>query len=50
MTAHVFAEDPSANELDEQVTAYFAGRSTYQTYAAYSVAELGTTGVETVAN
>ncbi|MDN5894653.1 MAG: SDR family NAD(P)-dependent oxidoreductase [Nocardioides sp.] len=37
-------------ELDEQVSAYFSGRSPHQNYAAYSVASLDTTGVENVAN
>jgi 3-oxoacyl-[acyl-carrier protein] reductase len=40
----------SVDELDEQLTPHFVGRSPYQTYAAYSVAELDTTGVENVAN
>lgn len=39
----------TVEELDQQVTAHFTGRSPYQTYAAYSVAELDTTGVENVA-
>lgn len=33
-------------ELDAQLTPYFSGRSPYETYAAYSVAELDTTGVQ----
>ncbi|MCZ2528101.1 3-oxoacyl-ACP reductase [Streptomyces sp. HB2AG] len=33
-------------ELDEQLTPYFEGRNPYHNYAAYSVAELDTTGVQ----
>lgn len=40
----------SVDELDQQVTEYFAGRDPHRTYAAYSVAELDTTGVGTVAS
>lgn len=36
-------------ELDEQLTGYFSGRSPYQTFAAYAVAELDTTGVPNLA-
>lgn len=39
----------SVAELDDKVTPYFAGRSPYQNYAAYSIAKLDTTGVENVA-
>ncbi|NPC98664.1 SDR family NAD(P)-dependent oxidoreductase [Nocardioides sp. zg-DK7169] len=38
----------SVEELDEQLTSYFADRSEHQTYAAYSVAKLDTTGVESL--
>jgi len=38
----------SVEELDEQLTSYFAERPEHQTYAAYSVAKLDTTGVETL--
>lgn len=37
-------------ELDGQLTPYFEGRSPWQTYSAYSVAELDTTGVQNIAN
>jgi 3-oxoacyl-[acyl-carrier protein] reductase len=37
-------------ELDGQLTSHFEGRSPWQTYAAYSVAELDTTGVQNLAN
>ncbi|KQZ75536.1 3-oxoacyl-ACP reductase [Nocardioides sp. Root151] len=40
----------SAEELAVQLGSHFEGRSPYQTYAAYSVAELDTTGVENIAN
>ncbi|GAA3130073.1 3-oxoacyl-ACP reductase [Streptosporangium carneum] len=39
----------SVEEFDAQLTPYFTGRSPYQTYAAYSVAQLDTTGVENAA-
>ncbi|MFJ3709685.1 3-oxoacyl-ACP reductase [Streptomyces sp. NPDC090053] len=38
------------DELDQQLTPYFKGRSPYQSYAAYSVADLDTTGVQSAAN
>jgi 3-oxoacyl-[acyl-carrier protein] reductase len=46
------AEDGTftVDELDRQVTSHFEGRSPWQTYAAYSVAELDTTGVQNLAN
>lgn len=40
----------SVDELDGQLTSYFSGRSPHQTYAAYSVAGLDTTGVAVVAS
>lgn len=40
----------SVDELDTQLSPYFTGRSPYQNYAAYSVAELDTTGIENIAN
>ena len=40
----------SLGELDAQVTPHFEGRSPWQTYAAYSVAELDTTGVQNLAH
>jgi 3-oxoacyl-[acyl-carrier protein] reductase len=40
----------SAEELSSQVGPYFAGRSPYANFAAYSVAELDTTGVQNLAN
>lgn len=40
----------TADELAAQMGPHFEGRSPYQTYAAYSVAELDTTGVENIAN
>ncbi|HWU21381.1 MAG TPA: 3-oxoacyl-ACP reductase [Nocardioides sp.] len=40
----------SVAELDEQLTPHFQGRSAWQTFAAYSVAELDTTGVQNLAN
>ncbi|MGW5861179.1 3-oxoacyl-ACP reductase [Streptomyces sp. NPDC055239] len=36
----------TAEELDEQLTAHFKGRDPYRTYAAYSVADLDTTGTQ----
>ncbi len=39
----------SIEELDAQVTAHFQGRDPYRTFAAYSVAQLDTTGVQNVA-
>ena len=36
----------SVDELDAQLTTYFEGRSSEQTYAAFSVAKLDTTGIE----
>ncbi len=33
-------------EMDAQLSSYFEGRSPSRTYAAYSVAELDTTGIE----
>ncbi|GIH66273.1 3-oxoacyl-ACP reductase [Microbispora siamensis] len=39
----------SVEELDAQVTPHFHGRDPYRTYAAYSVAQLDTTGVQNVA-
>ena len=36
----------SVEELDQQVAPYFEGRSQYANFAAYSVAELDTTGVQ----
>ena len=38
----------SVEELDEQLTSYFADRPANRTFAAYSVAELDTTGVQTL--
>ncbi|MFC4059162.1 3-oxoacyl-ACP reductase [Planomonospora corallina] len=35
----------SAEELDAQLTPYFSGRGPYETFAAYGVAQLDTTGV-----
>jgi 3-oxoacyl-[acyl-carrier protein] reductase len=40
----------SVEEFESQVAPYFSGRSPYATYAAYSVAELDTTGVQNLAN
>ena len=37
-------------EFDEQLTPYFDGRSPHQTFAAYSVAQLDTTGIANLAN
>jgi 3-oxoacyl-[acyl-carrier protein] reductase len=39
----------SVEELDEAMTGYFSGRSPYQNYAAYSVAQLDTTGIQNLA-
>lgn len=39
----------SVEELDGQLSSYFAGRGPYQTFAAYSIAELDTTGVPNLA-
>ncbi|MDR7303900.1 3-oxoacyl-ACP reductase [Haloactinomyces albus] len=39
----------SVEEIEEKVTPYFSGRSPYHNYAAYSVAQLDTTGIENVA-
>jgi 3-oxoacyl-[acyl-carrier protein] reductase len=39
----------TAAELDEQLSGYFAGRGPYQTFAAYGIAELDTTGVPNLA-
>jgi len=36
------------DQLDEQLVSHFADRSPHQTYSAYSVAELDTTGVATL--
>ncbi len=36
----------TVEEFDEQLTGYFADRSPYATYSAYSVAQLDTTGIE----
>lgn len=36
----------TTEEFDEQLTPYFKGRSPYETYAAYSIASLDTTGVQ----
>lgn len=38
----------TVDELDAQLTPYFEGRSPYQTYAAFSVAKLDTTGIENI--
>ncbi|MDN4172167.1 SDR family NAD(P)-dependent oxidoreductase [Nocardioides sp. SOB77] len=38
----------SLEELDEQLVPHFAGRSPHQTFAAYSVAQLDTTGVQNI--
>lgn len=35
-------------EMDSQLSAYFEGRPEHQTYAAYSVAQLDNTGIETI--
>jgi len=40
----------TVDELDGQLTPYFTGRSPWQTFAAYSVAELDTTGVQNLAH
>lgn len=39
----------SVDELDENLTPYFTGRSPHQTYAAYSIADLDTTGIQNIA-
>ncbi|GLW99184.1 3-oxoacyl-ACP reductase [Microtetraspora sp. NBRC 16547] len=39
----------SVEEFDSQITPYFSGRSPYQNYAAYSVAELDMTGIPNAA-
>ncbi|MFD8566868.1 3-oxoacyl-ACP reductase [Streptomyces sp. NPDC059639] len=39
----------TVQELDAQLTPYFAGRDPYRTYAAYSVAALDTTGTQPAA-
>ena len=39
----------SVDELERQLAPYFSGRSPYANFAAYSVAELDTTGVQNVA-
>ncbi|MFC0862105.1 3-oxoacyl-ACP reductase [Sphaerimonospora cavernae] len=39
----------SAEDFDQVLTPYFNGRGPYQTYAAYSVAQLDTTGVQNAA-
>lgn len=39
----------SVEELDEAVTPHFSGRSPHHSYAAYSIAELDTTGIDNVA-
>jgi 3-oxoacyl-[acyl-carrier protein] reductase len=40
----------TAEEFDQQLTPYFDGRSPYQTFAAYSLAQLDTTGIQNIAN
>ncbi|MDA3649659.1 3-oxoacyl-ACP reductase [Saccharopolyspora indica] len=40
----------SVDELDDNLTPYFSGRKPHQTYAAYSVAELDTTGIQNIAS
>jgi 3-oxoacyl-[acyl-carrier protein] reductase len=40
----------TAEEFALQLTPYFEGRSPYQTFAAYSVAQLDTTGIANLAN
>ncbi|QIK76144.1 3-oxoacyl-ACP reductase [Nocardioides piscis] len=40
----------SVEELSQQVAPYFSGRGPYANFAAYSVAELDTTGVQNLAN
>ena len=40
----------SVDELAAQLGPHFTGRSPYQNYAAYSVAELDTTGIENIAH
>jgi len=39
----------TVEELDGQLSGYFSGRGPYQTFAAYSIAELDTTGVQNLA-
>jgi 3-oxoacyl-[acyl-carrier protein] reductase len=39
----------TVEELDGQLSGYFSGRGPYETFAAYGVAELDTTGVQNVA-
>ncbi len=39
----------SVEELDAQLSGYFADRSPHQTFSAYSVAQLDTTGIENLA-
>ena len=39
----------TVEELDGQLSGYFSGRGAYETFAAYSVAELDTTGVQNLA-
>ncbi|CRK57801.1 Probable short-chain type dehydrogenase/reductase [Alloactinosynnema sp. L-07] len=40
----------TVEEFDARVSPYFVGRSPWRNYAAYSVAELDTTGIENIAN
>lgn len=40
----------TVEELDAQVSPYFVGRSPWQSYSAYSIAELDTTGIANLAN
>ncbi|HEU5005397.1 MAG TPA: 3-oxoacyl-ACP reductase [Jatrophihabitantaceae bacterium] len=40
----------TAEEFEQQLTPYFDGRSPHQTFAAYSVAQLDTTGIANLAN
>ena len=40
----------TAEEFEDQLTPYFAGRSPHQSFAAYSVAQLDTTGIQNIAN
>ncbi len=40
----------SVEELDEQLTGYFSGRNPHQTFAAYDIAQLDTTGVQNLAS
>jgi 3-oxoacyl-[acyl-carrier protein] reductase len=39
----------TVEELDGQLSGYFSGRGPYETFAAYGIAELDTTGVQNVA-